>query len=414
MGSVFNAICITGKLQNMTFGILQFIRENLGWTSPVAPQLLLSAAVVIIMTIVWFAIRRWTIKHTPDQTQLPAKYHAISLIIGLVTVLLITSVWLEGYEVTLAAMFSRFNELVGSMPGGERNGTKIVNSILIVLSLTIIRWLILRVVRERVSDVTQQYYWRRAVKYTTGGIMVLLIGGLWLDGLSNIGTFLGLVSAGLAIALQDPLVNLAAWLFILVRRPFKVGDRIEINGHLGDVIDIRLFQTYLLECGNWVHGDQSTGRIIMIPNGAVFKNATGNYTLDFEYIWDELPVLVTFESDWKKAKQILTDISNEHARPLSEGAEHQIRRAAAKHMIFYSKLTPIVYTDVRDSGVMLTIRYMTKPRNRRGNAQRIWEAILDAFAAENSIDFAYPSVRHYLNHIEGKENAKVQFPPNNG
>ena len=123
----------------------------------------------------------------------------------------------------------------------------------------------------------------------------------------SVGTFLGLVSAGIAIALKDPLVNMVGWLFILIRQPFKVGDRIQIGSAAGDVIDIRLFQFSINEIGNWVDADQSTGRIIHIPNGIVFTEPQANYTAGFQYIWHEISVLITFESDWKKAKQILKE-----------------------------------------------------------------------------------------------------------
>jgi len=285
---------------------------------------------------------------------------------------------------------------------------QIVKTVLATLAVLVVIWVLrmaaLRVVRRRVVDVKRHYYWRRGINYTAGVVAVLWVGTLWLagSGLSNIGTFLGLVSAGLAIALQDPLANFAGWIFILTRRPFNVGDRIEVIGHCGDVIDVGLFQTYLMECGHWVDADQSTGRIISIPNGAIFKSSLANYTRGFEHIWNEIPVLVTFESDWRRAKQILTDIANTHASPLSEGAQEQIRRAASTQMIFFTKLTPIVYTNVKDCGVLLTIRYLTLPRQRRSSAERIWEAVLDAFAQEPNIDLAYPTTRAYLNYREGK------------
>jgi small-conductance mechanosensitive channel len=219
---------------------------------------------------------------------------------------------------------------------------------------------------------------------------------------------LGLVTAGLAIALQDPLSNLAGWLFIVTRRPYSVGDRIEIAGQIGDVIDIRLFQTYLMECGNWVGSDQATGRVLGIPNGMVFKSTSANYTSGFEYIWDEIPVLVTFESDWRKAKRLLEGIAESVAQPMSADSQRQIRRAASKQMIFFQKLTPIIYTSVQDSGVLLTMRYLTPPRQRRGNAQLIWEAILDAYAHETDIDFAYPTMRQFRNITEGKPGTRPE------
>ncbi len=188
-----------------------------------------------------------------------------------------------------------------------------------------------------------------------------------------------------------------------MRQPFKVGDRIQIGKVAGDVIDIRLFQFSIMEIGNWVDAEQSTGRIIHIPNGVVFTEPQANYTAEFQYIWNEMPVLVTFESDWKKAKQILTDIINHRGVMMSNEAERQLIEAAKKFLIFYSKLTPIVYTSVKDSGIMLTMRYMCNPRERRTTEEKIWEDVLNRFAECDNIDFAYPTQRFYNNRIEGKQ-----------
>ncbi|MHC5024148.1 MAG: mechanosensitive ion channel family protein [Planctomycetota bacterium] len=255
--------------------------------------------------------------------------------------------------------FEQLLHLTGLAPGTL---SRLLESVGIVLAIIVLRMIATREIRRKVDDVKRAYYWRRMVNYTAGLLMVLLVARTWISGLQNIGTFLGLVSAGVAIALSDPLSNLAGWMFILTRRPYVVGDRIEIDGHVGDVIDIRLFQTFLLECGQWVDADQSTGRIIMVPNNRVFKSTTANYTHGFEYIWDEIEVLVTFESDWRRAKQIMIEVARDHAQPLSEGAQEQIRSAARKHMIFFRNLTPIVYTAVKDSGVQFSIRYLTHPR----------------------------------------------------
>ena len=122
-------------------------------------------------------------------------------------------------------------------------------------------------------------------------------------------------------------------------------------------------------------------------------------------------MLVTLESDWKKAKMILMRIGNKHAEHLSKSAEQKVKRAARKYMIFVSKLTPIVYTSVKDSGVMLTIRFLCEPRRRRDSEQAIWEDILDEFGKCNDIDFAYPTQRFYNNLSEGKEGAKNSSEP---
>ncbi|UCF38564.1 MAG: mechanosensitive ion channel family protein [Acidobacteriota bacterium] len=284
---------------------------------------------------------------------------------------------------------------------------RLIKSVVVAVAFYLLRLIALRTLERRVQDSKSLYQWRKTITYTLVLIAALFIGRVWSPGFETVSTFLGLLSAGLAIALRDPIVNLAGWLFILWRRPFKVGDRIQIGEHRGDVIDIRIFQFSLLEIGNWVQADQSTGRVIHIPNGMVFTAAQANYGQAFRYIWNELPVLVTFESNWKVAKRILTDIANEHSLHLSKEAEEQVKEAARRYMVFYSHLTPIVYTSVADSGVLLTIRYLCDARARRGTAQGIWEDVLDRFADRDDIDFAYPSIRYYDNIHEGKPGARA-------
>jgi len=283
---------------------------------------------------------------------------------------------------------------------------KIFNSLIIILALWLIRLIIVKLIHRSTEDVKTRYVWRKTLTYIAVVLGILLIGSVWFRGFKQLSTFLGLVSAGIAIALKDPITNMAGWLFIILRRSFKVGDRIQLGEHAGDVIDIRLFQFIMLEIGNWVGADQSTGRIIHVPNSKIFTQTMANYTAGFQYIWNEIPVLITFESNWPKAKQLLEKIVRKHAERMSQSAAERIRRASRKFMIFYRNLTPIVYTSVKDSGVLLTLRFLTHPRKRRGIDQGIWEDILTEFAKCADIDFAYPTQRFYRNDIEGKADTR--------
>jgi len=279
----------------------------------------------------------------------------------------------------------------------------LLNTILVLTLYVILRALVARLIVRRIEDVTRRYMVGRTIKYVLGLLCFLILAKIWLVSGLNLGTFLGLLSAGLAIALQDLITNLAGWLFLIIRQPFRVGDRIQVvGGPAGDVIDIRLFMFSVVEIGNWVAADQSTGRIIHLPNNIVFKQGVANYTQGFQYIWHELPVTVTFESDWRKAHEILTRIVKESTEQFSEDAARQIRRAAEKYMIFYKHLSPIVWVSVADIGVTLTIRYMCDSRRRRSTEGELWKAILEAFAQEPEIDFAYPTQRFYNNRLEGK------------
>lgn len=254
-----------------------------------------------------------------------------------------------------------------------------------------------------VDDLKKQYRWRKILKRTSFIIFIVLVADLWLIKFTSLATFFGLVSAGLAIALKDPITNLAGWLFIIWRKPFELSDRIEIEGFKGDVIDMRLFQFTLIEIGNWVDGDQSTGRVIHIPNSVVFYNKLANYTTGFQYIWDEMGILVTFESNWENAKRIIHEITVKHTEADVKHAKFEIQRAAKKYLIFYQELAPKVYTSIEDSGVMLKARYLVQSKKRRSLNESIWEDILHEFAKHDDIDFAYPSIRYYDNRTEGKK-----------
>lgn len=292
---------------------------------------------------------------------------------------------------------------VGISPDVQIN---ILISLVIAFGIIFLRWVLVKLVILKIEDLNLRYQWRKFSLYISVFIILLFLAFNWLGLISSVGTFLGLLTAGIAIALKDPIVNIAAWIFIIIRQPFKVGDRIQIGDNAGDVIDIRIFQFTLIEIGNWVDADQSTGRLIHIPNGKVFVMPQYNYTTGFVHIWHEIATLVTFESDWKKAKNILTEIVNKHAMKITESAEKQIKAAAKKYLIFYTKLTPIVYTTIKDSGVLLTMRFLCDPRKRRSTEEEILEEVLEEFHKCDDIDFAYPTTRFYNNIGEGKKGTK--------
>ncbi len=280
--------------------------------------------------------------------------------------------------------------------------SQILDTIIIVVTLWLLRIIILQIVNYQVADIRSRYHWRKFSTYIAVILGIVLVGPLWLIGLQSLATFFGLAVAGIVIALQDVLANFAGWVFILMRRPFEVGDRIQIQEQAGDVVDIRIFEFTVLEIGNWVDADQSTGRVLHIPNGKVFKETLANFNKGFEYIWNEIPVLITFESNWEKAKPLLEEIVNRDAAPLSADAPEKIKRAANRYMIMYAHVTPTVYTGVKANGVLLTIRYLCNPRRRRSSEQLLWENILRAFAEHDDIEFAYPTQRFYQRHMESQ------------
>jgi small-conductance mechanosensitive channel len=272
----------------------------------------------------------------------------------------------------------------------------------LILLMGLLRWLVLGIVHRRVLDPRDRYRWHKGATYLTVLISALLLTRVWLVDLGAFATYLGLLSAGLAIALKDPLANFAAWIFILWRRPFEVGDRVQVGDYAGDVVDIRLFQFTVLEIGHWVQADQTTGRLIHVPNALLFTTPIANFTRGFQSIWTELPVLVTFESDWRKARTLLQAIAARHGATAAEQAGAELAAAAQRYALPRNATDPAVYLSVEASGVLLTLRTPCSPRARREVTDVIWQDILAAFAECPDIDFAYPTTRWYANDTEGK------------
>jgi len=276
-------------------------------------------------------------------------------------------------------------------------------TLLVFICYVLLSQILLPLLTKRIEEPAKRYIINKTFRYLFGVVTAVIIILIWISERTGFAAYLGILSAGLAIALQDPITNLAGWLFIVLRRPFSLGDRIQVGEHRGDVIDIRLFMFTLVEIGNWVDADQSTGRIIHLPNGLVFRQSLANYNRGFNFIWDELPITITFESDWRKAEKLLKEIMDSRCKEMVREARRELENAARDFLVHFKILTPIIWTSVADNGVTLTLRYLCHPRERRSLASDIWKAILDTFSKEPHIDLAYPTIRYFENLSEGKK-----------
>jgi len=234
------------------------------------------------------------------------------------------------------------------------------------------------------------------------GLFIIATAMIWATGIRDFGIFLGIIGAGVALSLQETLVCIAGWMVFIVRRPYDIGDRIEIDGRIGDVIGVSVFQTTMLEVGNWIKADQSTGRMLIIPNSMLIRHAVLNYVKGFPFIWDEISVVLTFESDWEEAEKLVLEKAEVEADKIESQIKRQIKRMQDRYAIHYEYLTPTIYTRIADSGVELTLRYLCPVRERRAMTHRLSRNILQAFIRHPSIDFAYPTTRIFRNTEEGK------------
>ena len=279
---------------------------------------------------------------------------------------------------------------------------KLIASFLAFFLFFIIRRVLLTTAYKFVDDIKTRHQWRKVTSYISFTLIFIIIAQIWFKGIESIATYLGLVSAGIAIALKEPLSNFTGWLYIIWKGPFDVGDRIQLGDQSGDIIDTNIFNFTVMEIGSWIDADDYTGRIIHVPNGLIFSETLANYGKGFKYIWNEIPVLLTFESDWKKAKNLLTDIVVANSKIKLKNAEKTFNEATKKFMFKKPTLEAKIITKVEMSGVELTLRYLCEPRQRRETEHKIWEDILNVFENHNNIDFAYPTERRFNNNIESK------------
>jgi small-conductance mechanosensitive channel len=278
---------------------------------------------------------------------------------------------------------------------------KILTSLIASAVVYVALFFTTRFINQLKIDIAERHLYRKRASYIAAVLYFLILIPIWAETSQQWVTVFSVMGAGIALALHEMLLNIAGWFYIVVRHPYRTGDRIELGSLRGDVIDIRLFQTTLLELGNWVDGDQSTGRVVHMPHGQIFRNPLFNYTQGFEFLWNELPVLVTFESDWEKAKFILLRLGEEASKDVQEQVKRKVDRMARKYLIYDKDFIPIVYTKIEDSGIKLTLRYLTEARNRRNSEDAISQKMLRAIQSESDIEFAYPTYRIYKHGEDG-------------
>ena len=277
-----------------------------------------------------------------------------------------------------------------------------ITTLVTILIYSLSQLIINRLIRRRSVDSNQKFQLQKTFEAILRIFLVVIIWQIWLPGIESTGTFLGLLSAGIAIALKDLIASLFGWFFITWQKPFEVGDRIQVGEINGDVIDQRMFSFLLIEVGNWVDADQSTGRVIFIPNSKVFVEPLFGYTKGIGgYIWNEIPVILTFESDWEKGKQELRKILDQYSNDNPIDIDRLARNQKQENFLIHPPSTsPIVYTSIVENGVLLTMRFLCKPRQRRIVSELIWEATLSLINQNVDINLAYSTQRVIVDHSE--------------
>ena len=266
-------------------------------------------------------------------------------------------------------------------------------SALLVLGALILIYAIRRLLSRYIEEAERRYRASKIVGRMLGLFTGLAILFVWSAGQGpGPATILTVVGAGLAIAMREVLLSFAAWIHMLIRAPYKSGDRIEVNGLQGDVIDIRPLHSTLMEIGEWTEAGQSTGRIVHIPNNWFYQYGVYNYTQGFRFVWNEIPFTVTFRSDWKAARDILMKLASETTGPVEQQAREEIQEMAREYLVYYDVLTPFVYVRVTQNGIRLSLRHLAEARKRRHIKHMLTVRALEAFQKHGGIELSYTMI----------------------
>ncbi len=233
---------------------------------------------------------------------------------------------------------------------------------------------------------TENWYKTKKLINVFGYILIIfLLGIVFSERLGGIATTLGFASAGIAFALREVITSVAGWIGILLGGFYRTGDRVQLGGIKGDVIDIGILRTTVMELGQWVDADLYNGRIVRIANSFVFSEPVFNYSADFPFLWDEIKIPIRYGSDYTMTKKILERAAHGIVGGYTEQAHAEWSKMMKKYIIENQSLTPIVTIETTDNWVEYTLRYVVDYKKRRSIKNELFTKILTDIDNTNGV-----------------------------
>ena len=276
----------------------------------------------------------------------------------------------------------KLTDIIVKITGFNEEYTRLtIISIFIILIYKLIRILIRKTYEKLPMNDKKKFYRNRNIQIVVTIILFIILFLLWGEKLEGLITIVSFISAGVAIAIREVIFNFFAGMYIKIRKPFEVEDRIEIDTLKGDVINIHALGFEMLEIGERIEGEQSTGRIAHIPNSYVLTKTLRNYTKAFKYIWDEMKLEITLDSNIKETEEILYEIlfDNETLKEIPKKMEDAVDDIILEYRIYYNNLDPIIYKKIVDGHVELYLRYLVHPKKARNVQDEIYTRILEEY-----------------------------------
>ena len=265
----------------------------------------------------------------------------------------------------------------------EYNDLRILYTFIAIAALYILRFVINIIINKKVERLKNKYIFRQTVNYVVLGAAIIILIYLWFEKVQSILTVLSIAVAAFIVISKEFFLNLIANGVIITRGLFHAGDRIQIGQYSGDVMETGPMFFSISEIGNWVHGDESTGRVIKIPNSLVLTQPVANYSRGLNLIWEEIVFELRANSNWEKAKSIAGATAKEYSYEFSRKDLSDLQKNYEE--VMFTNTEPSIYLSLKDGKLLLTVRFVCKFHKRRQVYEQILEELLRKFNNEADI-----------------------------
>ncbi|PKP42664.1 MAG: transporter [Bacteroidetes bacterium HGW-Bacteroidetes-13] len=269
----------------------------------------------------------------------------------------------------------------------------VVGKIATIFIGLIIIWIVIKSIQKnffsKIQDNDNRYRAKKISSFIGYLLTFVLLTVVFSDKLGGLTVALGVAGAGIAFALQEVIASFAGWIAIVFGSFYKSGDRVQLGGIKGDVMDIGVLRTTIMETGQWVDGDLYNGRIVLIANSFVFKEPVFNYSGDFPFLWDEIKIPIQYGSNYDKTTEILLEVGNAIAGELTNTSKKKWEELQNKFRLEDAQTEPMVSLVANDNWVEFTLRYVVSYKKRRATKTALFTKLLKAIEATNGeIKFA--------------------------
>lgn len=285
----------------------------------------------------------------------------------------------------------------------QQNVERLLIILIGIVLIIVVSHFLKKIITRKVKDSANKYRSRKAVNVFSYVMITCVVLFVYSDKLGNIGIALGLAGAGIAFALQEVITSVAGWVSIVTTNSIRIGQRVKIGDLKGDVIDIGVLKTTIMEIGDWVEGDLYNGRITDLSNSFVFKEPLQNYSADYPFLWDEISIPIRTESNFHFARKIFVEIVEEICGEYAEKSELVWTKMTNKYRVENADVKPLVTLTFDEKWITFTIRYVVDYKRRRSTKDRLFTRMLEEIEKYDNIIMIATSSMEVTNITETEE-----------